>query len=82
MACVNLNDTASRGPLTEADFRQPPRAPAPAEACSDIGCDIDDDGGQWEPAPPMPLWAAAAALTAAALGFVYGPDLLEYLLRP
>lgn len=68
----NLNSPALRpGPLHDGDF-----VPTmPAEAATSVGCDEDDDAGEWHAARvrdllPMPLWVVALALVAAAASVV------------
>lgn len=53
-------------------------APPPAEAATEVGLDLDNDGTVWMPAPPATLirpMAIALVLVAGAAGFVWGPDL-------
>ena len=73
---ANLNHPALLpGRLHEADFV--PTLPAPpqaAEACTDLGCDVDDDGGVWKgPArvgDVVPLWLVILLIVAAAIAIV------------
>jgi len=70
---LHLVDTA---PLQRDDVVSifPPTA---AEAATDVGLDLDGDGSRWYPAPPGTLarpLAYVAALIAAAVGLIWGPD--------
>lgn len=70
---VNLNvPQLQPGKLTDGDF--PPSRPA--EACTEIGCDIDDDAGEWHAASlldVMPLRAFTLVAAAAALAWSLVP---------
>lgn len=62
--------------------------PAPAEACSSLGYEGDDDGdvigvddrGEWSCDGPNPLWKVAGAVLAVVVGIVWGPDIAAHLL--
>lgn len=53
----------------------------PAEAATEVGLDLDNDGTVWMPAPPATLirpMAVALVLVAGPAGFVWGPEVAAW----